>query len=149
LKKLDKKDISAENKIYKVIIDTNIWVSFLIGNALKGLLDYILNEKIVVFTCMEQLTELSLVIKKTKLKKYFSIDKISILFNFLEEYATVIPVSTKIDLCRDKKDNYLLSLATDSKADYLITGDNDLLVLKNINGTEIINFSLFKSLFTI
>jgi putative PIN family toxin of toxin-antitoxin system len=139
----------VENKIYKIVIDTNIWVSFLIGNTLNGLLDYIMREKIVVFTCMEQLTEVSLVIKKPKLKKYFSIDKISILFNFLEEYVVVIPVSTKIDLCRDKKDNYLLSLATDSKADYLMTGDNDLLVLKNIDRTEIINFASFKSLFSI
>ena len=38
--------------------------------------------------------------------------------------------------CRDPKDNFLLELAVSAEADYIITGDKDLLVLnpyKNIN----------------
>ena len=46
-------------------------------------------------------------------------------------------VKSKIELCRDSKDDFLLSLAMDSKADYLITGDNDLLDLKTIGKTKI------------
>ena len=44
------------------------------------------------------------------------------------------------------KDNYLLSLATDANADYLITGDNDLLVLEKINSTQIIRYKEFEKL---
>jgi len=29
------------NKSFKVIVDTNIWISFLIGKSLKGLQEYI------------------------------------------------------------------------------------------------------------
>ena len=50
-------------------------------------------------------------------------------------------VKSKIELCRDPKDDFLLSLAMDSKADYLITGDNDLLGLKTIGKTKIITIT--------
>lgn len=40
--------------------------------------------------------------------------------------------------CRDEKDNFLLALAIDSKADFLLTGDKDLLEIKKIGKTRII-----------
>jgi uncharacterized protein len=52
-------------------------------------------------------------------------------------------VKTEITVCRDAKDNFLLSLAVDSAADYLLTGDNDLLEIKEILNTEIITISSF------
>jgi len=47
---------------------------------------------------------------------------------------------TRIDVseCRESKYNILLNLVIDSKADYLATGDKDLLVLKRIGKTRII-----------
>ena len=47
-------------------------------------------------------------------------------------------VTSEINICRDKKDNFLLSLCVDSQADYLLTGDEDLLVIKKIKKTSII-----------
>jgi len=47
------------------------------------------------------------------------------------------------DACRDFKDNFLLSLAVDGKADYLLTGDNDLLALNPFKDTLIVTFSAF------
>jgi len=44
------------------------------------------------------------------------------------------------------KDNYLLSLAIDSNADFLITGDNDLLILSRIENTKIIKYSDFEKI---
>lgn len=41
------------------------------------------------------------------------------------------------------KDNYLLGLCIDGKADYLITGDADLLVLKQIGETKILTLNEF------
>jgi uncharacterized protein len=48
-----------------------------------------------------------------------------------------------VDASRDKKDNYLLALSKASKADYLITGDKDLLMLKVFRGTGIVKMSEF------
>jgi uncharacterized protein len=48
-----------------------------------------------------------------------------------------------VDVSRDKKDNYLLALSEASQADYLITGDKDLLVLKVSRGTKIVKMGEF------
>ena len=42
-------------------------------------------------------------------------------------------------MCRDPDDVKVLSLAVDSKADYIVTGDKDLLVLKKYEGIPILN----------
>ncbi|MDR2683088.1 MAG: putative toxin-antitoxin system toxin component, PIN family [Dysgonamonadaceae bacterium] len=55
-------------------------------------------------------------------------------------------VDVQTTRCRDPKDNFLLSLAQTVQADFLITGDNDLLVLKHHLGTVIISFNDFISL---
>jgi predicted nucleic acid-binding protein len=47
----------------------------------------------------------------------------------------------------EKKDNFLLNLAVDSKANYLITGDDDLLVIKEIKKIKILKWAeLFEEL---
>ena len=115
------------NKSFKVIVDTNIWISFLIGKNLKGLQEYIDSQTIIIVTCNEQIQELTEVFKKPKLKKYFSPEQIGEFFELLGESSVNVIIKTKTELCRDLKDNYLLSLAINSNADFLITGDNDLL----------------------
>ncbi|WP_369410271.1 putative toxin-antitoxin system toxin component, PIN family [Hufsiella ginkgonis] len=50
-------------------------------------------------------------------------------------------VTSEITLCRDAKDNFLLSLAEDGKATHLITGDKDLLDLKKVGSTSILVMS--------
>lgn len=44
-------------------------------------------------------------------------------------------------------DNFLLNLAFDSNADYLVTGDNDLLEIKSISKTRIISLRDLEELF--
>ena len=52
-------------------------------------------------------------------------------------YGDLVEVKSRIEQCRDPKDNFLLSLAVDSKEDYLLTGDNDLLEIGQIGKTKI------------
>jgi hypothetical protein len=44
------------------------------------------------------------------------------------------------------KSNFLLSLAKDSNADYLITGDNDLLIIEQFYNCKIIRPAEFTEL---
>jgi uncharacterized protein len=44
---------------------------------------------------------------------------------------------------RDSKDYFLCSLAAGSAADYLVTGDQDLLVLRNIKKTRVVTPRIF------
>ena len=52
--------------------------------------------------------------------------------------AFFVEVKMKVDDCRDPKDNFLLALALDGRADYLVTGDADLLVLDPWRGVRIV-----------
>ena len=42
-------------------------------------------------------------------------------------------------VCRDPDDDQILALAKHTKTDYVITGDEDLLVLKYFNSIPIVN----------
>jgi len=139
--------MNKANKSFKVIVDTNIWISFLIGKNLKGLQEYIDSQTIIIVTCNEQIHELTEVFKKPKIKKYFSPAQIGEFFELLYESSSNVILKTKTELCRDLKDNYLLSLAIDSNSDFLITGDNDLLILSIIENTKIIKFIDFETIF--
>ena len=139
--------MSKENIRFNIIIDSNIWISFLIGKSLAGLQNYLSKDSIRIITCMEQLLELSEVFKRPKFSRYISRNQVHEFFELLEDVSEIITLTAKSDLCRDKKDNYLLSLALDSKADYLITGDNDLLSIEKINSTSIISYTEFSNLF--
>jgi putative PIN family toxin of toxin-antitoxin system len=50
-------------------------------------------------------------------------------------------------ICRDSDDDLTLACARDAGADYLVTGDEDLLVLKNYEGISILNPREFEKLF--
>jgi len=96
--------------------------------------------------CNELLAELFDVVVRPKLRKFFTDEDRTLIYEIIERYAIYIPVVSSITLCRDAKDNFLLSLATDSQADYLLTGDKDLLVLKTIGITQIVTIAEFQTI---
>lgn len=55
--------------------------------------------------------------------------------------------ATSLPVCRDKHDQIFLILAHESKADYLVTGDADLLVLNNETVFSIITPTEFREAF--
>ncbi len=81
--------------------------------------------------------------KKPKIAKYFSKEQIIEFLELLEESSDRVEPITETNLCSDLKDNYLVSLAIDSKADFLVTGDNDLLEMNQIGLTAVLNFRDF------
>ncbi len=126
----------------KVILDTNLWISYLISK--NSALDNLIASKAVKLIFSEELLQEFIdVIQRPKFKKYFGKKEIKALLRAFDEYGEMYEVTTKIDLCRDSKDNFLLALAIDSKADFLVSGDNDLLVLNKIGQTQIKNLRDF------
>jgi putative PIN family toxin of toxin-antitoxin system len=129
----------------KIVLDSNIWISFAIGKRLLEL-EYVFNQPDIYIYASDQLfLEVSATLRKPKLQRYVSAER----RNVLLKYMATCPMAT-IDAqtirCRDPKDNFLLSLAQTVQADFLITGDNDLLVLKRHFSTAIISFNDFISL---
>ena len=131
----------------KVVIDTNIWISYLLGSLLQGMDEKILSKEIKVVVSEEMLKELSEVASRPKFKNILTVRRIKELFSLLDSYAIVVSPSQKVNACRDEKDNFLLEIALEGKADYLITGDEDLLVLDSFHNTKIVKPKDFEGIF--
>jgi uncharacterized protein len=59
---------------------------------------------------------------------------------------SLVELQHTIKDCRDEKENFLLETAIRGKADYIVTGDKDLLVLNPYRGKEIIGFKEFENI---
>jgi len=129
----------------KLVIDTNLWVSALINTRVR-LNDLILNKGIEIVISNDLLLELTDVLKRNKFRRYFSLEEAENFLLLLQEVATFIEVSANVELCDDPKDNFLLNLAIDSQANFLITGDNDLLRMGSIQHTCILTLPEFSSI---
>jgi putative PIN family toxin of toxin-antitoxin system len=128
----------------RVIIDTNLWISFLIGRELQNLKDLIVNDRVKLITTGQSIAELKNVTSREKLKKYFNHEKVSELISFIDVVSEKVKINKIESICRDHKDDFLLALSKESKADFLITGDKDLLDLRIYGRTEIVTINKFK-----
>lgn len=123
----------------KVIIDTNIFISFLIGKELDKLKHLLVSPDLVLITTEQLFLEIKMVTSRPKLQKYFNQVKVDELINFLRLISVNVSISEIKQICRDPKDDFLLALAETSVANFIITGDKDLLELKSIGQTRIIS----------
>ncbi len=128
----------------KIILDTNIWISQLFGGIVKlNFHNIISSNKIELFVSDGLRNEILDVVSRPKIKNILKANKVSDLKVLLDRKAKSVNPTIKVVVCRDPKDNFLLSLCLESNADYLITGDEDLLVLKSFEHTRIIKLSAF------
>jgi len=128
-------------KAERIVIDTNLWISFLITKDYKKLDGKIKGGEIKILFSLESMEEFLVVADRPKFRKYFDKEDIEQLIDLFDVYGEIVDVKSNIEICRDAKDNFLLSLSKDGKANFLITGDNDLLELKKFGKTKIIKVS--------
>jgi hypothetical protein len=130
----------------RVIIDTNLWISFLLGKKYTFLDFLFKNSQIVLLFSKELLDEFVEVSTRTKFKRYFSAKDLQDLITNIKTHGEFVLVTSTVTICRDPKDNFLLSLAKDGKASFLITGDKDLLEIRRFGKTKILTATEFSSL---
>lgn len=125
----------------RIIIDTNIWISFLLTKRFSKL-DKIFKEKSIVLLFSEEiLDEFLTVATRRKFRKYFLDDDLKELLKQINTKAEFIQVTSEVNICRDPKDNFLLSLAIDGGATHLLSGDKDLTSIQKHGKTTILTFS--------
>ena len=111
----------------KVVIDANVVISSLFGGTPRKAFLRALRT-CDIYISPEIRTELAYVLDA--LEKKLGSAKIkrlrSIVLNLLSHAEEVIPTK-KVELSRDSKDNAYLSLCLKARADFLLTGDKDLL----------------------
>ncbi len=119
----------------------NLWISFLIAKDFKKLDKKIKAKSVRIVFSLELFEEFLTVLNRPKFKKYFEKPDIEEVTDLFDAYGEIVEVRSEVDLCRDKKDDFLLALAKDSHADFLMTGDKDLLELKVFESTKIVTIT--------
>ena len=131
-----------------VILDTNVLLyAFLTDGICARILKRARQKHYSFVLCEPVLNE-----TKRHLKNKFSLAARDIEFfiSILLESADMKYSSkgTLSGVCRDPDDDIILLCAAETKAEFLVTGDNDLLTIKKYQGTKIISPREFELLFT-
>ena len=136
----------------KIILDTNIYISaFCFGGNCIKVLEIIQSFNFEIFLSNEIYEEIRAKFLDGRVEKILKgkfIEKDAIKFLDLIKLSTLNHnPKTKTTLCRDPKDNIILELAGEIGANYIITGDKDLLVLNPFvagnQKTQIVTVSQF------
>ena len=94
----------------------------------------------------ETFQEVCEVIHRPKFDHYLSTQRRDKLITELLDIAVFVTPQKNFSLCRDPKDNMFLDVAVEGKADFIVSGDEDLLVLKKIENTTIVNAKILEQM---
>ncbi|MBS3122149.1 putative toxin-antitoxin system toxin component, PIN family [Candidatus Woesearchaeota archaeon] len=127
--------------LLKLVLDTNTIVSafFWEGNEAE-LFRKIEQGKANLYITNEILREVEEVIKRPKFNEVMTkanLTPYQIMQKIVSLSHLVIAQKWNINVCRDKKDNKFLECVESAKADYLVSGDEDMLSLKEYKGIPI------------
>ncbi|MBD2569455.1 putative toxin-antitoxin system toxin component, PIN family [Anabaena lutea] len=124
----------------RIVIDTNCFVSRLLtpnsitSQAVRYAFDF---HHILVSS--DTLTELEMVLSRKKFDNYVSLEERQKFILYLKNLTEIIDVVNHVEVCRDPIDDKFLSLAIAGNANLIITGDEDLLVLKSYQKIPILS----------
>ena len=129
----------TDNPKPRVIIDTNLLVSraltpdSITASAVRMIIDHC-----HLLVSQATMDELVLVLMRIQSKGYVKQEETLSLILAYKELVEWVPIIERVQICRDPKDDKFLELAVNGKAEYLITGDKDLLVLHPFKETKIL-----------
>lgn len=126
----------------KVVIDTNTVISAPLSensNPAK-IFELILLEEINNFTSPEIVEEISEVFGRDKIKNRLPQDKINFIIDNFKKFSKSVKPRIKLNVIKDDADdNGILECAETAKADYIVSGDQHLLKLKNYKDIKIVS----------
>ncbi len=133
-------------KTNRIVFDTNVIVSALMfPRSVPRQAFNLAYSTSQILASTATILELEEVLRRKKFEKYFSIEeRVKFVARFFVD-AEIIEIREKITACRDHKDDKFLELAINGKANYIITGDQDLLVLHPFQDIAIISVSDYLS----
>lgn len=133
-----------------VILDTSIIISFLLSkhdNNCRFIVRFAQSNRIKLVASKETMSELKYVISHNHIKKLpgykaHTVASFIAWYQYNVEYFSISDITPSRQI-RDTSDTIFLKLAIVSQAEYIVSGDNDLLVLRHIQKTKIITAAEF------
>jgi putative PIN family toxin of toxin-antitoxin system len=101
----------------KIIIDTNWWISFIVSKNSVGLPAFFFGDILFCFS-KELIIEIRDTLEYEHLAKRINQINLQAFIYFEKNIARIFTVKNDVTICRDRKDNFLLALARDAKADF-------------------------------
>ncbi|MBE5231943.1 MAG: putative toxin-antitoxin system toxin component, PIN family [Microcystis sp.] len=132
----------------RVVIDTNVFISALLNPL--GTPKKVINIAVSQFTILQSeatYQELATRISKNKFDKYLEKDDKLDFLSSLKNRSLFVDIWHETRVCSDLDDNKFLELAVSGMAQYIITGDKDLLILNTYQGIPIITPAEFLVIF--
>ena len=121
----------------KIVLDANVIIA---AFATRGLCESIMEVCLSEHETVLSDGLLDEILRNLRLKIKLPANIVDNIGEFLREHANIsIPATLPSDVCRDPDDIKILGLAVASNADYIVTGDKDLLVLKSFQSIPILN----------
>ena len=125
----------------RILFDTNLWISFMIGRRLASLGEVLYRHDVKVYVSEQELDEIRNVIERPKFDKLISQETRYYFFEMVYDVCLFTDITVNaISPIRDPKDLYLLSMAESVPVDYIVSGDSDLTDLGQHNGIPIIKY---------
>jgi uncharacterized protein len=120
-----------------VVLDTNVIVAAFVARGLSNAVFELCLDKFEVIISNFIISETSKTLKdKIKIPE----ERITEIIDFLKESCRMANYENlKEHVCRDRNDDEILALARDSKSKYIITGDQDLLILNKFEDIKIVS----------
>lgn len=130
----------------RIILDCNIWISFLIGHQTNSIQQILTDTRFDVYVCDELLKEIHDVSSRPKIRTRISNEELDDFFRIIYAFCRMAKIEQQAQSeIRDPNDLYLLSLAENIEADYLISGDADLLDLRQHGQTKMMKLAEFRT----
>ena len=122
------------------IIDTNIFVSGLLkGVTTRPIINAFKDDQFKLLISNEIEEELFEVLSRPKFNDYIDKKTIAELACLIRHKAKIVKPKVSVKECRDSKDNIILECALEGKPDFIVTNDEDLLVIRIFRGVKIIS----------
>ena len=134
----------------RAVLDTNLIVSYLLtqGATLSRLIALWEEDQFVYLVSPAILAELVDVLRRPRLCRYMKADP-NTLLDVISQDAEQVPGELVLaGVSRDPKDDMFIACAVEGNADYVVTGDKDLLDMGSYEGVQIIRPAAFVELFT-
>ena len=119
----------------RIILDSNVWLAVLTTNGFCRRMWKKVRRNCAVIASQDILDEID---EKLRQKFEFSPRHARLMVLFVERQSHAVKVTTAIQVCRDPDSNRILAAALDGDCSHLVTGDNDLLALKQFNDISIL-----------
>ena len=120
----------------RATLDSNVWLAVLTTDGFCRRVWKKIHHDCVICTSADICEEIE---DKLRGKFGFSDRHARLLTLFVERHSELVKPVTTVNACRDADDNRILAAAVDGGCSHLVTGDKDLLVLKNFQGVIIVS----------